>query len=111
MEDDDWLDLSEQEGVTLGPEDALRREIEKTKRLKVERLQLRDQVEKLKQKVQFLENENETLRHNPAKQRDTQAPTRTAPLPAVSQWALILLGVNLLACAWLLYSLIFKEIS
>ena len=45
---DDWEKPYEDDGVTLGPEDALRREIEKSKTLKVEKLQLKDAIEKLK---------------------------------------------------------------
>ena len=45
--DDDWGKPYEDDGVTLGPEDALRREIEKSKTLKVEKLQLKDAIEKL----------------------------------------------------------------
>ena len=38
----DWDKPYEDDGVTLGPEDALHREIEKTKALKVEKIQLKD---------------------------------------------------------------------
>ena len=39
---DEWQDISEDDGITLGPEEALAREIAKSKALKVERLQLKD---------------------------------------------------------------------
>ena len=44
--DENWKKPYEEDGVTLGPEDALRREIEKSKVLKVEKLQLKDSLGK-----------------------------------------------------------------
>ena len=38
--EDNWENPYEEDGVTLGPEEALLRETEKTKALKVEKLQL-----------------------------------------------------------------------
>ncbi|NIQ01761.1 MAG: hypothetical protein GWM98_16345, partial [Nitrospinaceae bacterium] len=45
---DRWQDPFEEEGITLGPEERLQREIERSKALKVERLRLKDEVEKLR---------------------------------------------------------------
>ena len=59
---DDWQDIPEGEGLTLGPEDALEREIARSKALKVERLQLRDRVEKLEAEVETLIAENHPLK-------------------------------------------------
>ena len=58
---DEFSDISEDDGLTLGPEDALEREIARSKALKVERLQLRDRIEKLTGEVQRLEKENQRL--------------------------------------------------
>ena len=46
-DEDDWEETFDDNGITLGPEEILRREIEKSKNLKVERLQLKDEIEKL----------------------------------------------------------------
>ena len=56
-----WEDDPES-GVTPGPEEALQKEIEKSKLLKLERLQLRDKLEKLKEENQYLLKENQILR-------------------------------------------------
>ena len=37
-----WEEPLEEDGLTLGPEESLQREIEKSKALKVDRLRLRD---------------------------------------------------------------------
>ena len=58
---DDWKKPYEDDGVTLGPEDALRREIEKSKTLKVEKLQLKDAIEKLKAENDALLKTNRSL--------------------------------------------------
>ncbi len=52
---DEWENPIEDDGLTLGPEEALRREIEKSKALKVERLQLRSEVEDLRGRVRDLQ--------------------------------------------------------
>jgi len=49
--EDNWENPYEEDGVTLGPEEALLRETEKTKALKVEKLQLKDTIEKLQSKM------------------------------------------------------------
>ena len=58
---DDWENPYEEDGVTLGPEEALLRETEKTKVLKVEKLQLKDTIEKLQNKNNALANVNNSL--------------------------------------------------
>ena len=58
----DWEKPYEDDGLALGPEDALRREIEKSKTLKVEKLQLRDAIEKLKAKNDALSKTNQSLK-------------------------------------------------
>lgn len=57
-----WQEPFEDDGVTLGPEEALRREIEKSKSLKVERLKLKDEIEKLSSRVDRLTEENQALK-------------------------------------------------
>jgi len=59
--EDNWVNPYEEDGVTLGPEEALRRETEKTKALKVEKLQLKDTIEKLQSKNDTLVNVNNSL--------------------------------------------------
>ncbi len=61
---DQWRDIPEDGGVTLGPEEALAREIAKSKALKVERLRLKDQVERLTARNQALQDENEALKQD-----------------------------------------------
>tara|TARA_B100000686_G_scaffold141345_1_gene148870 strand:+ start:446 stop:787 length:342 start_codon:yes stop_codon:yes gene_type:complete len=58
---DEWEEDPES-GTTLGPEEALRMEIEKSKTLKVDRLKLRDQIEKLREQNCRLLKENLFLR-------------------------------------------------
>ena len=50
----EWEDPYEEDGITLGPEEALQREIQKSKSLKVDKLQLRNEVEKLQIEVRDL---------------------------------------------------------
>jgi len=59
--EDNWENPYEEDGVTLGPEEALLRETEKTKALKVEKLQLKDTIEKLQSKNNALANVNNSL--------------------------------------------------
>ena len=59
--DDSWENPYEEDGLTLGPEEALLRETEKTKALKVERLQLKDTIKKLHSKNDNLANVNQSL--------------------------------------------------
>ena len=46
--DEKWEEPLEENGLTLGPEESLQREIEKSKSLKVDRLRLKDEIEQLK---------------------------------------------------------------
>ena len=56
-----WEEPKEEDGLTLGPEEALQREIEKSKTLKVDRLRLRDEIEKLKTEKYDLVKKNQQL--------------------------------------------------
>ena len=57
-----WEEPLEEDGLTLGPEEALQREIEKSKTLKVDRLRLRDEIEKLKAETADLIQKNHLLK-------------------------------------------------
>lgn len=59
---DQWKEPPEEDGLTLGPEEALQREIEKSKTLKVDRLRLRDEIEKLKAEKTDLAQKNQRLK-------------------------------------------------
>lgn len=80
-----WEDDSES-GTTLGPEEALRREIERTKALKVERLRLRDEVEKLRAENLELREENRKLatrmgHASPPMEPAPPKPSEKTPIP------------------------------
>ena len=57
MNDDDkkWEEPLDDNGLTLGPEETLQREIEKSKSLKIDRLRLKDEIEKLKEQKEKLQ--------------------------------------------------------
>ena len=59
---ENWEEPLEEDGLTLGPEEALQREIEKSKALKVDRLRLRDEIEKLKAETADLTRKNHLLK-------------------------------------------------
>jgi hypothetical protein len=63
MDDDDekWEEPPENNGLTLGPEETLQREIKKSKSLKVDRLRLKDEIEKLKEQKKNLQEKNHQL--------------------------------------------------
>ena len=116
---DEWQDTSEEDGITLGPEEALEREITKSKALKVERLQLRDQVERLNAQNRALSDQLEALQQqsggsarNPDysvdaihSQPETSSPGNST-LP--NRWAFFLLVFNLAAIGLLLIYLLQK---
>lgn len=78
-DDGKWQEPFEDDGITLGPEEALRREIERSKSLKLERLQLKDRIEKL-------ERENASLRRNLQAQKNPAAPEDSElPAPPLSR--------------------------
>ena len=63
MNDDDkkWEEPLDDNGLTLGPEETLQREIEKSKSLKIDRLRLKDEIEKLKEQKEILQEKNRQL--------------------------------------------------
>ena len=117
---DEWQDIPENDGITLGPEEVLAKEIAKSKALKVERLQLKDQVERLTAQNRALSDENEALKkHRQAhagvredSPEEAGIPTTDSPrrkgLFLPNRWAFILLAFNLAAIAILLFFLLLK---
>lgn len=115
---DEWQDTPEDDGITLGPEEALEREIAKSKALKVERLQLRDQVERLTSQNRALRDQLEALKQDRERSPgnlkhssntpNTDYPAKLQPtsrfLP--NRWAFILLAFNLAAIGILLLFLL-----
>jgi hypothetical protein len=71
-----WEEPREEGGLTLGPEEALQKEIEKSKTLKVDRLRLRDEIEKLKSEKSNLAHQNQQL-ENRLKKLGNSAPEKT----------------------------------
>ncbi|MFQ5443052.1 MAG: hypothetical protein ACE5EK_00405 [Nitrospinales bacterium] len=116
---DEWQNDFEDESVTLGPEAALQREIEKTKSLKVERLKLRDEIENLKKDNQRLARENSQQLDALSKFEQTadqgkpfssdpkESSIKHSPAP-FSPWAWTLLLTNLFTVGLLIYMLFFR---
>ena len=71
-----WKEPMEEDGLTLGPEEALQKEIEKSKILKVDRLRLRDEIEKLKSEKYDLSQKNQKLKDRLTK-LENSAPEKT----------------------------------
>ena len=119
---DEWQDTPEEDGITLGPEEALEREIAKSKSLKVERLQLRDQVERLTVQNRSLCDQLEALKQKPRgspgdlkhspdtlnSQHSETPPPANGYLP--NRWAFFLLVFNLTAIGLLLIYLLQKPV-
>jgi len=111
---DEWQNTPEEDGITLGPEEALEREIAKSKALKVERLQLRDQVEQLTLQNRSLHDQLEALKHKSEGSHGSPEHSLHAPDTRYSgaqqptnrflpnRWAFILLAFNLTAIGILL---------
>jgi len=110
-DDDDWEETFDENGITLGPEEILHREIQKSKNLKVERLQLKDAIKKLRaenihltQKIQAL---TEKAKAPLSSGQKDEAPPQ--PFSGLSpKWFLFLLIFNSSALAILLYFLFQK---
>ena len=111
--EEDWKEPYEENGITLGPEEILRREIEKSKNLKVEQLKLKDEIDKLQAENARLAQKNQALDEEIKKSRSTSnkdaAPIQPQSFSAHSpRWSLFLLIFNSCALAILLYFLIQK---
>ena len=104
----EWQDIPEEEGTTLGPEEALEREIAKSKALKVERLQLKDRVERLTIQNRALHDQLETLKQEWEQSPDTGYPGGPQPAQGSqpNRWAVFLLVFNLAAVGLLLIYLL-----
>lgn len=118
-EEENWEPPLEDNGITLGPEESLRREIEKSKNLKVERLQLRDEIEKLRAQNDALIRRNREFEKkvlNLEAASSEQIPAHASPVSPGKKnfynpprrWSVFLLIFNLLAMAALLYLLLQK---
>ncbi len=112
-EEEEWKEPYEDNGVTLGPEEILRREIEKSKNLKVERLQLKDDIEKLRAENNRLTQKNQTLEDEIKTARSTSDKDATLPHPESlsgpsPQWSVFLLIFNICALGILIYFLLQK---
>ena len=115
--ENNWEKPYEDNGVTLGPEDALRREIEKTKTLKVEKLQLKDTLEKLKAENDALAKTNQVLEQklnsltNQLEGNTNSYPIQDSAAVQAGQtltrrWSFFLLSFNLAALGILLIFLL-----
>ena len=95
-----WEAPKEEDGLTLGPEEALQREIEKSKTLKVDRLRLRDEIEKLKIEKSDLAKKNQQLKERLTKLGNTDTnPEITSSSSSKAIVFSLILGV--LALIWL----------
>ena len=88
-----WEEPLEDDGLTLGPEETLQREIEKSKALKVDRLRLRDQIDKLKAEKDELVQKNQQL-----KKRLTALGNAPAAPEQINIFSLKNLIIALVAC-------------
>ncbi len=94
-----WEEPKEEDGLTLGPEEALQREIQKSKTLKVDRLRLRDEIEKLKAENTDLAQKNQLLKERITKPGNLPADHEKAH--AFSRNTLVFVLVSgLLALLW-----------
>tara|TARA_B100000029_G_scaffold385691_1_gene381391 strand:- start:574 stop:903 length:330 start_codon:yes stop_codon:yes gene_type:complete len=88
-DDEKWEEPLEDNGLTLGPEETLQNEIEKSKSLKVDRLRLRDEITQLKAQNKELKEKNEQL-HQKIKALNndvsSSVPPRNSPILQISFW-------------------------
>ena len=92
-----WKEPMEEDGLTLGPEEALQKEIEKSKILKVDRLRLRDEIEKLKSEKSNLSQKNQKLKDRLTK-LENSAPEKTGSSSTNS--LVFTLVIGFLALLW-----------
>ncbi len=97
-ENSEWSEIPEN-GITLGPEETLLREIEKNKALKVEKLGLKNEVEKLRLENSHLNDENQKLKQL-LEQRKSTTPQQTSSLinsqtftPTLSNLLILIIAV------------------
>ena len=87
-DDEKWEEPPEDNGLTLGPEETLEREIEKSKSLKVDRLRLKDEIEKLKEQKENLQEKNRQL-HKRIDALSNEAPNTQPETPTIKKNELI----------------------
>ena len=92
-----WKEPMEEDGLTLGPEEALQKEIEKSKTLKVDRLRLCDEIEKLKSEKSDLSQKNQKLKDRLTK-LENSAPEKTGSSSTNS--LVFTLVIGFLALLW-----------
>ena len=97
MKDDEkWEEPLEDNGLTLGPEETLQHEIEKSKSLKVDRLRLRDEIEQLKAQNKELKEKNQEL-HKRIKTLNNAVSSsgtpRNSPTLQISFWGPFLFAI------------------
>ena len=92
-----WKEPMEEDGLTLGPEEALQKEIEKSKTLKVDRLRLRDEIEKLKSEKSDLSQKNQKLKDRLTK-LENSAPEKTGS--SYTNFLVFTLVIGFLALLW-----------
>ncbi len=88
-DDEKWEEPLEDNGLTLGPEETLQNEIEKSKSLKVDRLRLRDEITQLKAQNKDLKEKNQQLHQRiKALNNDVSSPgtPRNSPILKISFW-------------------------
>jgi len=103
-DDESWEKPLEDNGLTLGPEETLQREIEKSKSLKVDRLRLKDEIEKLKEQKENLKEKNRQL-HNRISALSNEAPNSQPETHAIKKNELIpfLIALSLLSALLFLF--------
>ena len=99
-----WEDPFEENGLTLGPEETLQREIEKSKSLKVDRLRLKDEIEKLKEQKEILQEKNRQL-HKRVNALSNEVPNTQPEAPAIKKNKLIpfLIAISLFSALLFLF--------
>jgi hypothetical protein len=95
-----WEEPKEEDGLTLGPEEALHREIEKSKTLKVDRLRLRDEIDKLKTEKSDLAKKNQQLKERLTKLGNVDI-TPEATSSSSSKTLVFTLVLGILVLIWL----------
>jgi hypothetical protein len=94
-----WEEPKEEDGLTLGPEEALQREIEKSKALKVDRLRLRDEIENLKTEQSDLAQKNQQLKDRLTKLGNTDS-SHEIKDPSSSNTLIFTLVLGFLTLLW-----------
>jgi len=98
-DDEKWKEPLEDNGLTLGPEETLQNEIEKSKSLKVDRLRLRDEITQLKAQNKDLKEKNQQL-HQRIKALNNDVSSsgspRNSPILKISIWGPFLFLISAL---------------